>query len=101
MGILTAIGLAVFISIALYFYKKKASLMLIKELGFLALVIGIFGQLIGLFEAFKAIEGMEVQVSTAIIVGGLKVSMITTLYGMLIFILTRIFSLAVVKMQSA
>ncbi len=56
----------------------------IKSIGLFALVFGILGQLIGLFQAFTVIEQME-SVSSAILAGGLKVSMITTLYGMIIY----------------
>ncbi len=59
----------------------------IKSIGLFALVVGIFGQLIGLFSAFKAIEE-AMDVSPSIMAGGLKVSMITTLYGFIIFIIS-------------
>ena len=59
----------------------------IKEVGLFALVIGILAQLIGLYQAFMGIEAMG-SVSSAMLAGGLKVSMITTLYGMVIYILS-------------
>ena len=46
---------------------------------------GILGQLIGLYSAFSAIE-RAMDISPAIMMGGLKVSMITTLYGILIYL---------------
>lgn len=49
-------------------------------LGSLTFLIGIFGQTIGTFMALKAIEAAG-GVAPALIAGGLKVSMITTLYG--------------------
>lgn len=58
-----------------------------KSVGLLALVTGILGQLIGMYDALKAIE-MIGQVSPAMLAGGIKVSMITTLYGMLIYVLS-------------
>ena len=57
----------------------------IKSIGLLALIIGVLGQLIGLFSAFEAIESMNVDVSPSLLAGGFKVSMITTLYGMVIY----------------
>ena len=58
-----------------------------KELGILALALGILGQIIGLYSAFKGIEQMG-EVSQAMMAGGLKVSSITTIYGLLIYIIS-------------
>lgn len=60
----------------------------IKSMGLFTLVVGIFGQLLGLYQAFSAIESMGGQISPALLAGGLKVSMISTLYGMIIFLLS-------------
>ncbi|MGV6846365.1 MAG: MotA/TolQ/ExbB proton channel family protein [Lutibacter sp.] len=59
----------------------------IKEIGLLALITGILGQLIGLYAAFVAIEKMG-DISVTLLVGGLKISSITTIYGILIYILS-------------
>ena len=59
----------------------------VKELGLLALAIGFLGQLIGLFGAFEGIEQMG-GVSQAMLAGGLKVSSITSIYGLLIYIVS-------------
>lgn len=63
-----------------------------KELGLLALTFGILGQIIGLYGAFKGIQDMG-QVSQQMMVGGLKVSLITTIYGLLIYILSLVLRL--------
>ncbi len=60
--------------------------------GNLSLAIGIFGTLIGLYDAFAAIENMG-NVSQAILAGGLKVASTTTLYGLLVYIISRILHL--------
>ncbi|PWJ43760.1 MotA/TolQ/ExbB proton channel family protein [Sediminitomix flava] len=62
---------------------------LIKELSLLALMMGIFGQLIGLYGAFEAIEAAG-GVSMSLLAAGLKISSHTTLYGFLYFVLGRI-----------
>jgi hypothetical protein len=59
----------------------------IKSVGLFALIIGILGQLIGLYQAFMGIEAMG-SVSSTMLAGGLKISMITTLYGFLIYVLS-------------
>lgn len=57
----------------------------IRSLGLLAVVIGFLGQLIGLYSAFQFIEAGS-EISPAILAGGLKVSSITTIYGLIIFV---------------
>ena len=57
----------------------------IKAIGIFAIVWGVFGQSIGMFSALQAIEAAG-DISPAMIYGGLKVSMITTLYGTFIFL---------------
>ncbi|MEO9474882.1 MAG: MotA/TolQ/ExbB proton channel family protein [Cyclobacteriaceae bacterium] len=60
---------------------------LVKSIGLLALVLGVLGQTIGLFSAFEAIEQMG-SVSPAMLAGGLKVSSITTIYGLVCYVLS-------------
>ena len=56
----------------------------VKSVGLFALIMGILGQLIGLFMAFKAIESAG-DISPALLAGGFKVSLISTLYGLSIY----------------
>jgi hypothetical protein len=56
-----------------------------KSIGLFAMITGIFGQLIGLYEAFSAIEKAG-DISPALVYAGIKVSMITTLYGITIYL---------------
>ena len=53
-----------------------------------ALAFGFLGQLIGLLGAFEAIEAGGV--SQSILAGGLKVSSITSIYGLLIYCISLI-----------
>lgn len=57
----------------------------VKSIGLFAIITGILGQLVGLYAAFSAIE-KAADISPQIVFGGLKVSMITTLYGFLIYL---------------
>lgn len=104
MGILTGllfvilvIGVVQIFLIAKRDYKSisevRRRLSYIKSVGSFALVTGILGQLVGLYAAFTAIE-QAMDVSPAIMMGGLKVSMITTMYGMLIFLISYLLWLA-------
>lgn len=104
MGILTLI----FLTLILLFFRailKKGdarqlqhSLQSMKSVGTLGLVVGILGQLIGLFSAFSALETLT-GVSTAVLASGLKVSLITTLYGLLIYIVYLVFSLILKRVR--
>lgn len=98
MGILTILFFIVIILSIYFFYiisRKEYKdldlilkrLKLIKSTGVFALATGILGQLIGLYSAFSMIQEAGA-VSTEILVGGLRVSMITTLYGMIIFLIS-------------
>jgi len=64
----------------------------LKELGLLALAVGVLGQLIGLYHAFSVLEGFQEAMGEAagegLIAGGLKVSLTPTLYGLMIYILS-------------
>lgn len=99
MGILTIVLILVIVqSIRIFTINSDEQWLLknrslLKGIGLLALVIGILGQLIGLFDAFGAIQQMG-QVSPAMLAGGLKVSLITTLYGLIIFIIAQLLWLA-------
>ncbi len=64
----------------------------LKSIGTLGLVVGILGQLLGLFSAFSMIEAMN-GISPAMLAGGLKVSLITTVYGLLIYVLHLVFAM--------
>jgi hypothetical protein len=79
--------LPVFLNKEVNFAKTRSKLKHIKTIGTFALVTGILGQLIGLYFAFSAVEEVG-SVDPGILMGGLKVSMIPTLYGILIFLLS-------------
>ena len=101
MGILTIL-LFIVVLLSVYFLyliirKEYKSLdMIIKKLKFIkttgiyALVTGILGQLIGLYSAFTHIEAAR-EISPVILAGGLKISLITTIYGMIIFLISYLF----------
>ena len=61
----------------------------IKFLGGFAAVWGILGQGIGIYMACIAIQEVE-DVSPALLAGGFQVSMITALYGIIIFLISHI-----------
>lgn len=92
MGILSLILIGVIISVVRYLTaeeKTREKLDLIKSFGLLAMIMGVLGQLIGLFDALKFIEEAG-QIAPGMLAGGIKVSMITTLYGLVIYVIALI-----------
>lgn len=101
MSILTLLFIAVLISAFLYRSNSTADQKAwnrIKSIGLLALVVGVLGQMIGLYSAFEAIQQMGT-VSPAMLAGGLKVSSITTMYGMVIYIISLVIWLIMGKLK--
>jgi hypothetical protein len=70
-----------------YLENVKGRLKYIKSFGLFALVTGFLGQMIGLVQALDYIEQAP-DISTSLMAGGLKVSMIAPLYGMFIFLIS-------------
>lgn len=101
MGTITVI-LIVMIAWAIYHFlpvltnketdlaKALSRLKYIKTIGTFGMVSGILGQLIGLYQAFSFLEAHG-DVSQSLIGGGLKVSLIPAIYGILIFLLSLLF----------
>lgn len=70
--------------------ETRKKLKYLKSIGLFAFISGILGQLIGLFSALSAIE-QAMDISPAILAGGLKISMIPPIYGILILLISYIF----------
>ncbi len=83
--------------------NNSAILELIRQVGGLALAWGVFSTVIGLFFAFGSLEEMKDTVPFEVIMGGLKVALITALYGMIIFIISLVafIGLRMINNQSA
>ena len=62
----------------------------IRQLGGLALAWGVFSTVVGLFFAFDDLAGMKETLPLYVIMGGLKVALITILYGLIIFMISLI-----------
>jgi hypothetical protein len=65
-----------------------------KHVGGFALAAGAFGTLVGLFQAFDAIEGSKDVIPFPVICGGLKVGLITVIYGLIVYMITLLFYIA-------
>lgn len=101
MGMLTIILLVVF-SIAVVAGRKAFSkeatdtdmvsqyLGYLKAVGLFALVFGVFGQFLDLYGIFSAIERAG-DINPQLLYAGLRLSSITTIYGIGIFLLAYLF----------
>lgn len=71
--------------------KKEDSktIPLISSIGLFALIWGVLGQFLGLYQAFDYIQ-IAGEIPTTVLAGGLKVSMISTIFGIIIFLISRI-----------
>ena len=56
----------------------------VKEIGLLALLSGVFYQILGMFQAFGVVQQAP-DISPSLVAGGLRVSFIAVMYGMLIY----------------
>ena len=86
-GLVWMIGISLFL-IALFIAAWKAPRW-VKEIGIGALVFAIFGTLLGLAQVFEAIQ-MFGDISPAVICGGLKVTLISTFYGLIVYFVSLI-----------
>lgn len=98
MSILTLLLLAI-LSISIYYgflifrsepeqrnlYRHR--IVYIKSIGLLSLVVGVFGQLLGMYGGFSKIQ-LAGTISQSLLIAGIRISMITTLYGLAIFIIS-------------
>ena len=65
----------------------------VKEIGIGALVFSIFWNMIGLYQALGVVQ-IAPDISLAVICGGLKVAMISLLYGLIVFFISLIIRIA-------
>lgn len=90
MGILSLVFFSVLIIGIFSIINRKIFLLkLSQELGLFALVWGVLGQMLGMLQAFAAIEAAG-EVSQAMVAGGLRVSSYTTAYGLIIFLIAKL-----------
>lgn len=94
MALLTLV-LIINIGLIIYTFTRKESLdskwiATIKQLAGFALAWGAFSTLVGLFQAFGDLERTQDIIPFNNIMGGLKVALITVLYGLGIFLFSHL-----------
>jgi len=71
---------------------KAHTITLLSNISLFILSWGFLGSVIGLIQAFDAIEGLG-EVSQGMMAGGLKIAFLTTVFGLVTFIFGRLFIL--------
>jgi hypothetical protein len=86
------VGLLIYVIIARVQNKTLSTRWVeaIKQVGLLAAVWGAFSTIIGFFQAFGALEEIKEMLPFQVIMGGMKVALITVLYGLLIYCLSLV-----------
>tara|TARA_B100001564_G_scaffold189393_1_gene158971 strand:+ start:310 stop:609 length:300 start_codon:yes stop_codon:yes gene_type:complete len=74
----------VLVGVSFYLHSDK-----LKTYGNLALSTGVLGSFIGLYSAFNTIQQVG-NVSPSVLAGGLRIALISTMYGVLVYIISRI-----------
>ena len=73
--------------VSFYTHSEK-----LKTYGNLGLVSGLLGSFIGLYSAFNFIQQAG-NVSPSVLAGGLRVALICSIYGMIVYVISRLLSL--------
>lgn len=78
--------------------SKKKTISLLSSIGLFTLVWGLLGQTIGFVKAFDAIQiAGELKLSVA--AEGLKMSLLTTIFGLFVFLISRLGIIVFIWMQ--
>ena len=75
--------------IGLFFAAWKAPAW-VKEIGLAALVVGIFGTILGFFQIADFMSGYADDLATNILAGGIKVGLIPVLYGLIVYFVSLV-----------
>lgn len=68
---------------------RKKTITLVSSISLFVLVWGFLGQMLGLIGAFDAVQAAG-DVAPSILAGGLKVAILSPLFGMIVFLIARI-----------
>jgi uncharacterized membrane protein len=69
---------------------SKKMLKHIGDSGTLGLALGIMGFLLGLIVGFDAIEGGQIEVSTVVLASGIKIALLSPLFGLFTYSVSKI-----------
>ena len=100
---MTPIAIMLFVVLALagiaayrYFTRGSVSQRLvesIQQIGMLAMAWGVFSTVLGFFQALRVLSELKEPLPFHVIMGGLKVALITSLFGMIVFLVSFLLSI--------
>lgn len=90
LSVIFVIIIGMVVSLAVTLIQRKpmpdSRLEMVRQLGLLALVWGVFSTVVGFYQAFDSLSKIDPPLPLEIIMGGLRVALITANYGMIIFL---------------
>lgn len=92
--LLICIGLSVYAFLKGDLTGKKQEIL--KSLSLFALVWGFAGFMVGMIGALDSISGSNGDIATPILAGGLKIGLLSPLFGAVVFVIARIGILALI-----
>ena len=75
---------------------REKTIRLVSSISLFTLVWGFLGQIIGLMGALDAIESFNDNIAPNILASGLKISILSPMFGMIVFLIARIGILALI-----
>ena len=95
--------IVLFVIIGLFVYtlvkpNNPKGFELIQSFGWFAIVWGFLGQSLGLIGAFDAVQAAG-DISPSLVAAGLKVALLSPLFGMLTFLFARIFMIILIVLR--
>lgn len=90
--------LGLLIVIAILFFKGlkdnlEKTTKLMNSLSLFAFVFGVLGFVVGLISALEIISAGQQNISTKILAGGLKVGLLSPAFGMVVFLIGKLFTI--------
>lgn len=70
--------------------NREKTIRLVNSISLFALVWGFLGQIIGLMSALDSIQSFNSDIASPVLAGGLKVSILSPMFGMFVFLIARI-----------
>jgi len=69
---------------------REKTIKLVNSVSLFVLVWGFLGQIIGLMGALDSIQSMDSNIATPVLAAGLKVGILSPMFGMVVFLIARV-----------
>jgi hypothetical protein len=79
--------------------NSEKTIKLIKELGLFAFVFGVLGFIIGMLGALEEIS-QSTDIAPQVLAGGFKIGLLSTTFGLVIFLIGKLFSIILISKKS-